>query len=687
VSTLRLRISRVTGAISLLAARLAQAGTTYLVVPVLAAMALGSTLWFAKPERLKFLDNNKVTYEDQKAAAIRVALVLGGIVLMVVGVALYTKLRRGALRLPSAFAKVGAFATALLGVPFGLALFQKNLEKESPKLALFYAVLFAAPIGVAIYRTFRDPVPSLEGDETPAPASKLKERLSKAAAFVAVVGLWLGYGFFFTRLSIVNHHALTTRTIDLGYYDNIFWQSVHGHPLACTFIKAGYHGSAHFDPILVLLSPLYLLYPRAEFILGLQSFWCGAGAIPVYLIARHHLGSRFQSVLLSACWVLHPALQGANMYEFHSLTLAGPPLMFALYFLLREKRWAYWVAFAACLLVREDLPLMLCMVGAWAILQPNGRLRGTGILTIVLSLAYFVVVKKWFMTSSGVIMSGPEAYSYAYYYEEMIPGGKGIGGLLLSLLTNPAFVIAQAFEEAKVEFLVTVFLPLLFLPFAGRGGRLLLVYGLMFCLLASRTAVFSTHFQYTNTILPFAFFLAPQALKQIADGKLAGAYGLSSARLQRALAVTALFASIAVTFKFGGIVENKSFRGGFYPVVRELSDEGRANYEFVEEMIAKIPPTASVAASNRMGPHISNRREAYFYGQKSAEFILLDERELKPDRKTALRKALTAATIVEVGRRGSLVLYQQAPKKKVEPKKPEEDEDNPLDVLGDQPQE
>ena len=332
---------------------------------------------------------------------------------------------------------------------------------------------------------------------------------------------------------------------------------------------------------------------------------------------------------------------------------------------------------------------MMCMVGAWAILRPNGRLRGTGVLSIVLSLVYFVIVKKFFMTSSGVIMSGPEAYSYAYYYEEMIPDTKGgIGGLLLSLFTNPAFVVAQAFEEVKVEFLITIFLPVLFLPFAGRGGRILLVYGLMFCLLASRTAVFSTHFQYTNTILPFAFFVAPDALKQLADGKLARAYGLSAPRLQRALAVSALFASLAISFKFGGIVENKSFRGGFYPVVRELGEEGRANYAFIQEMVAKIPKDASVAASNRLGPHISNRREAYFYGQKPAQFILVDERELKPDRKAAVKKALAEARIVEIGRRGSFVMYETVDKKKAAQKAAgDETEDNPLDVLGDPPQE
>lgn len=686
MGALRQSFSRGTGAISLLAARLAQAGTTYLVVPVLASIALGSALWFARPERIKGLETNKLQYEDQKSAALRVAAVFAVLLVSIFGVAVWSKIRRGAFRWPNAFARVGAISTALFAAPFGLALSLPGIEKDSPKLALFYAGLASIAIGVAVYRSFRDVAAPTDLALDERPPSKLKERAASIGSWVAVVALWMAYGWFFTRLSITNHHALTTRTIDLGYYDNIFWQSVHGHPLACTFIKAGYHGSAHFDPILVLLSPLYLIDPRAEFILGLQSFWVGAGVIPVFLIARHHFGSRFQSVLYAACWALHPAVHGANMYEFHSLTLAATPVMFALYFLLIEKKWAYWIALGAVLLVREDLPLMMCMVGAWAILRPNGRLRGTGVLTILISLVYFVVVKRWFMTSSGVIMSGPEAYSYAYYYEEMIPNGKGIGGLLLSLATNPAFVVAQALEDVKVQFLVTLFLPLVFAPFAARGGRILLVYGLMFCLLASRTAVFSTHFQYTNTILPFAFFIAPAAIKQIAEGKLAGAWGLSGPRLQRALVVASLAASVLVTYKFGGIVDNKSFRGGFYPVVRELGDEGRANYAFIKEMVAKIPKDASVAASNRLGPHISNRREAYFYGQKPAEYIFLDERELKPDRKNAVKKALAEKRFVELGRRGSFVLYQDVTRKKQTAKK-DEDEDNPLDVLGDPPQE
>src|SRR6185369_6347467 len=143
-------------------------------------------------------------------------------------------------------------------------------------------------------------------------------------AAAAVVLLWIGFGGLFSYISLVNHHALNTRTIDLGYYDNIFYQSSHGHPLACSFIKAGYHGSAHFDPLLVVLSPLYLLYPRAETILVLQAVWLGSGVVPVYLLARDKTESRVAGLVVAAMYAAYPALHGANMYEFHSLTLLSP---------------------------------------------------------------------------------------------------------------------------------------------------------------------------------------------------------------------------------------------------------------------------------------------------------------------------------------------------------------------------
>ena len=64
----------------------------------------------------------------------------------------------------------------------------------------------------------------------------------------------------------------------------------------------------------MILSPLYRLWPRAEFLLALQAVWCGAGVIAVYLIGRYQLGSRAWGLIWAVVYALHPALHGANLW-------------------------------------------------------------------------------------------------------------------------------------------------------------------------------------------------------------------------------------------------------------------------------------------------------------------------------------------------------------------------------------
>jgi uncharacterized membrane protein len=426
----------------------------------------------------------------------------------------------------------------------------------------------------------------------------------------------------------------------------------------------------------------------------------------VYLLARHHLRTatseaRLAGVLLAACYALHPALHGANLYEFHSLTLATVPILWTLYFLATDRRVAYFAALAVALLVREDIPLMLSMVGVATILRPGGKQRGLGLATIAICATYFVVVKKVFMTSSGVIMSGPEAYSFAYYYEELIPSGHGVAGILLSLLTNPVFVLSHVFEEPKMVFLATVFVPMLFVPFLVRTGRLTILYGLALCLLASRTAVFSTHFQYTNTILPFAFALVPEGLAKLRQGRVARALALRPRALTAGLVAAMFVASATVSIKFGGIFDNLSFKGGFYRVTRTLTDDHRAAHAWMEEAVRTIGPTASVGVTNKTGPHVSGRRHVYFYGQRGTEYVLLDEKELKADRLRRHKEAVSAGRLVEISRHQSLALFKAqkppakpdaAPTEGAGPAEgaapPEGDSDEKVDdVLGDSPKE
>ena len=680
-------------------ARLANAGISYLPL-LLAGPVLGASVyWFLQQPaaQLKLLDNNKLTLDQQLQAIRPVGIALLAVIAVVLSVYAVFARRRG-IPFATVASKAGAYLTPFLAVPFVVALMQTGLEKESPKLTLFFGVVIAGIIGASAYRIGRSP-PRLQptsglSDDTPSPAAErrklLLDRIGTAAAWLCVLAMWAAYGWFFTKLSITNHHALVTRTIDLGLYDNIFFQSAHGRPLACTFLKGGTHSSAHFDPILVILSPLYYLYPRAEFILGLQSVWIGSGVIPVFLLARYQLKSKLQGVMLAAVYALHPAIHGANMYEFHSLSLSIMPVLWVLFALQSGRLKLYWVMVAVSLLVREDIPLMLSMVGVTCLILPGSKLRGTGALTVAVCAVYFVIVKAFFMTSGGVIMSGPEAYSYAYYYAEMIPPKSGLGGMVLTLFTNPSFVLRHALEEAKLIYMAKIFLPLMLVPLFTKSWRLTLAYGLAFTLLATRDAVFSPAFQYSMTILPYAFAAAPIGIKQLSEGNFARVYNLDRARFQRALVFAALAGTLAITYKFGGVVENQAFRGGFARVVRTLTPEQQAHYDWMEQAKLLIPQKASLGVTNKIGPHVSNRKDVFLYGQKNVQWVFVDEKELKADRLKRHKQAIQQGKLEEVTRRGSYAVFKFVnPKAKPqEPAAPPEDtgeEEDVNDVLGDEP--
>ncbi|HLM76367.1 MAG TPA: DUF2079 domain-containing protein [Polyangiaceae bacterium] len=639
-----------------LIARALHALTSFLLWPVLISVALGSGLWaHAHPAELPLLATNKLPQPLRIQGVLWVAAAAGGVALLYAGAALARRIRTGSAQLVATTSTLNKLLFPLLALPLTAALRLPEIEKESPKVTLFFVALTAAICARAFYAW---PTPTPSDDALDASPSPRRERLFKALAALALILIGAGYAAFFSRLAITNHHALNTRTADLGYYDNIFYQSIHGNPLGCSFLRSGVHSSAHFDPILILLSPIYFIYQRAETLLVFQSAWLGAGVIPLYLLARERRMTRPAGLILALIYAAYPALHGANLYEFHSLTLITPLLLWLLYFLEIDATKRYFAVLVALLLCREDVSLLLCFVGVHAILSLRPKRVRLGTFTILLGVAYFIVAKGAFMRST--MLGG-----YSYYYEELIPEKKGAVELLISLVTNPAFAVKLALEEGKILFIALLFLPLAFLPFAAKSGRIMLVYGFLFCLLASRDPVYSVHFQYTSVLFPIAFALTPAALRRIEEHTEGRALNLSGPRLARALLGAGLVAGVLVGLKFGALADNASFRGGFHPLARSLTVEQERRYTWLRQTIAKIPKNASVGATRKLGPHISNRAEAYIYPykdgypEKPADYVLADETELKDEALEAHKKALGQRELVEIVRNGTFALFMR----------------------------
>lgn len=635
----------------------------WLAWPLVYGASAGSGLWLLRhPDLANGAWNNKLAAVARTQLHRWVGVGMLALLVVYAVAPLVRRLATGAARPTATAGALHRWLRVLAALPFVGMLSTPGIESSSPEITLLYAAVAAVAVGSSFYELagLGDGflAPREPDDPPPGLARRFAAFAVRAAAPVTVLGLWIAYGLFFSRLSITNHHALNTHTIDLGYYDNIFFQSSHGKPLGCSFIKTGTHETAHFDPILVLLSPLYLLYQRTELLLALQSFWLGSGVVPVYLLAKRSAKSPLAGVVLAAMFAVYPAVHGANLYEFHSLTLIGPLVLWLLYFLEEGRRAAYYATFAALLLCREDVPLLLCFVGLYALLTHRPDAVRLGLTTIVLGLVYFVVAKVGFMKGSGILNAGKDAYSYEYYYSAMNPGRMGVGGILGTLVVNPVFALKTAFEGTKPIFLLLLFLPLGFLPLFARRGRVMLIYGLLFTLLASRGPVFTVHFQYTSVIYPIAFMLSAVALRSLAEGRLPAALGLDGRRFAAAWLAAALTASLLVSWKFGAITENQSFRGGFSRVVRELTAEQKAQYAWLDATTATIPRTASVGTTNRLGPHVSNRRKAFFYPERSdVDYLLLDEGELSAGDRT--RHDKLKAGFEEKSRRGQLAFYEK----------------------------
>ncbi len=614
------------------------AGTGWLPLAIAIGWAPGLMAW-----PLLAADSTPLL-ENQLARSDRMNAILGvGSSLLVLGAFYLIVARRARGAWPDALRAWNERLLPILFLPLIPSLLVPGVESKRPWSVIAIAAAGAALVAVSVYRR-------------PWRLPALPRWLPGAVAFALAAG-WV---LKMSLLAIAQHHGMETEVYDLGIYDSIFWNSIHGKPLATAFVRGGNHVSGHVDPILVLLSPLYLIYPRAELILVLQVVWVAAGAVPVWLLARRLLGSGY-ALALVVVYLLLPSLHGRTLYHFHSLTLAGPLLLWCLACL--ELKWlrAFWLPLALLLLTREDMALVACLIGAYAIVG-KGNVR-LGISTIAIAIAYLAFVKLAVMPDSKLLGDGSsESYGFAYYYKDMIPDAKeGTVGLLFSLLANPAFVLHHLITEAKLRSFALLFLPLLFLPFVAPRGKLLLSYGLVFMFLASREPVFSIAFQYPTVLDSLALGVAVIALAETGRLRLGVLGSLDPSRARAALAAAMVVATIVLSAKFGALLPSTSFRAGFHKLVREPTAAQQERYGWVRDVVERIGPTASVSASGRLGPHVSNRSKAYLWPNvRDADFLLLDRNRLKGKSVQKLRDLEKAGKYRTVDRHGSYQLLERS---------------------------
>src|SRR5439155_6913230 len=151
------------------------------------------------------------------------------------------------------------------------------------------------------------------------------ERASRRwPATLVVVGCAAFYAFYMSEYTVYSHRRFGTYGYDLGQYDNVFWSTLHGHPLRCAplaLVSDWQHIGNHADLAVFFLLPFYAIRPGAETLLVMQAVILALGAIPLYLFAVRRLPPLYAAIV-AVCYLLYPPLHGANFYDFHFQPIA-----------------------------------------------------------------------------------------------------------------------------------------------------------------------------------------------------------------------------------------------------------------------------------------------------------------------------------------------------------------------------
>ncbi len=155
------------------------------------------------------------------------------------------------------------------------------------------------------------------------PISAARLRVSSLSPWAAAV--WLGAALYAVLLSIesVREFRRFETQWDLAIYDQLLWLLAHGHEPFSTVITRPML-EAHFQPALVLLTPLYWLDLGVPALLTAQSIGLALTAPALFALARHAGASPALAALPAFLWLVCPFVASVNLFEFRPDPFAPP---------------------------------------------------------------------------------------------------------------------------------------------------------------------------------------------------------------------------------------------------------------------------------------------------------------------------------------------------------------------------
>ncbi len=534
----------------------------------------------------------------------------------------------------------------------------KGRHEDLLPLVLFLAILTEFFVSMAL----RHVPPELREDKTTDLHWKLREDdtggffrrpfFKKNAWLLIALGGALFYVIFMSYFTVRWHNRLGTATFDLGINNNLIYGGLHGKFNQSTVIfpdEPQKYLANHLKAGLYIFLPIYALHPKAETLLIIQSASLGLGAIPIFLFARKRIPEWAACILAFAYLAFYP-MHGANFYEMKMVPTSAAFVLTTIW-AVDSKRWiTTGIFFVLTLIMREDLPIPLAVLGGFLLL--SGHRPRAGALICGVSIFWFVLIRFKVMIDAG-------AWWFPNMYEELWAKPEtGFRSVLKTLVSNPTFVLKHIFIEEKFWYLMHLLVPMAFLPARRWYLWAAFVPGAILTLLVTDydpPVMFS--FQYVMHWSPYLFLACALSLASIARHPLQGPSKAAGA------VVAVAVASGALSYNYGAFpLRDRHLEAGYHKIKFGWGKREREQLAHVRELTKKIPQDASVATTERIGAHLSSR--VHFYtlrrGTEGAEYLVARRSGLRLGRtKSVLTKALKSEEYGVIGRYGDFVLFKK----------------------------
>ncbi len=309
------------------------------------------------------------------------------------------------------------------------------------------------------------------------------------------------YFLLFSSFSILRLYSFGSHYYDLGIMHQVVYNTFKGNFLELTnphLLQNTSRLAIHFDPILALAAPFYLIWSGPETLLVLQSAVLASGAFFIYKIARLVLKGQLFATLFAIVYLSFYPLHFVNLFDFHPVALSPTLLLAGVYYLLKEdfklNLKAIGFLFLASL-TKENVIAVVFLIFIWAFWRSRKKIY---LVLSAFAFLYFIFVVKFVIP----FFAGGDFFGGKYY--------------TLSLSEN----LRRFFSRSSLEYFRSIFSPLFFLPLLSPGNLIFGISEILKNTLSANGNMRNLYFHYSSALFPALFVASIYAVARIGSYNL-----------------------------------------------------------------------------------------------------------------------------------------------------------------------